>query len=100
MFTKSPVGSIVESVGSVINRHGNKLRGSLTTSNLSNEVSVAWNGTEEFTADGQNIIKTALHTYFPKRVHFYKYGSKASTLLFTSTSKVVMNQINRQSRIS
>ena len=63
------------------------------------KVNVAWNGPEEFTIDTQNIIKTTLHTYFPKNVHFYNYGSSSSTL-YTYTSKIVMNQINKQSRIS
>jgi hypothetical protein len=72
-FSKSPVESIVESVGSVINHHGNTSRASMTPKNLNDEINVVWNGPEEFSQDGQMIIKASLHSYFPDKIHFYAY---------------------------
>lgn len=47
-FSKSPVESIVESVGSTINYHGNKSRASMNHQTLNDEVNIVWNGPEEF----------------------------------------------------
>ena len=99
-FIKSPVESIVESVGSTINRHGNKHRASLTLNSLTDEINVAWNGPEEFSADAKAIIKNAIHSYFHNSsIHFYTHGTSSSYSSFT-TSKTVMNLINKKSRIS
>ena len=93
-FSKSPVESIVESVGSTINYHGNKSRSSLSHQSLNDEINVVWNGPEEFSPDAQAIIKASLHDYFPDTIHFYANHRNSFA------SSTVANVINKPSRIS
>ena len=47
-FVKSPLEAVVESVGSVINRHGYGQRSRLTAKHLSEEIMVSYNGPPKF----------------------------------------------------
>ena len=92
-FSKSPVESIVESVGSTINHHGNKSRSSMSHQTLNDEVNVVWNGPEEFSSDAQAIIKSSLYSYFPESIHFYAHSN------CSFASSTVANLVNKPSRI-
>ena len=97
-FSKSPCESIVESVGSVINRHGCDSRSKLTMENVNEEVFVAWNGPEEFSCDARALIRKAMNTYFHNKLHLYTAGSASNSYSYTSSS--IVNILNKNSRIT
>ena len=97
-LVKSPCESIVESVGSVINRHGCEERSKLSHENLNDEVFVSWNGPEEFSCAAQTLIRKALHSYFPQKIHLYTAGTFSNPSAYTSST--IVNLINKPSRVS
>ena len=42
-FVNAPIETIVEAVGSVINKHGSKARSSMKPSTIADEIFVSWN---------------------------------------------------------
>ena len=76
-FVKSPLEAVVESVGSVINRHGYGQRSQLTAEHLSEEIMVAFNGPPKFSSASYSLIRESLYQYFKgKPIHFYKDTKK------------------------
>ena len=94
-FVKSPLEAVVETVGSVINRHGHDSRGRLKADGLSQEVAVAYNGPRKFTREAKAICKSALSSHFTgKSVHFYtKKGH------FKVASSTIATILKKRSRI-
>ena len=87
--------SIVESVGSVINRHGDKARASMKTEHLANEIFVSWNGPQEFSNRANELIRYSLFKYFqPKPINFYTRKGD-----FSVGSSTVASILRKQSKL-
>ena len=56
-FVKSPLEAVVESVGSVINRHGYGQRSRLTAKHLSEEIMVSYNGPPKFSSASYALLR-------------------------------------------
>ena len=95
LFVKAPLEAIVESIGSVINRHGSKARAKMKTEHLANEIFVSWNGPQEFSKKANELIRSSLFKYFhPKPIYFYTEKGD-----FNIGSSTVANILRKRSRI-
>ena len=85
-FVKSPLEAVVESVGSVINRHGYGQRSRLTAKHLSEEIMVSYNGPPKFSSASYSLLRRSLYQYFKEKpIHFYKGETKGNFEVQSST---------------
>ena len=94
-FTKSPLEATAETIGSVINHHGTKVRQSLHASTLSTEVQVAWNGPNEFTPEATKLIKESLEEYFKDKHTGIRFFRKSALKFVSSTLSAYMTRPSR-----
>ena len=93
-FVKAPIETIVESVGSVINKHGKKERSSMKPRNLSDEIFVSWNGPPEHSVAARKLLNNSLNSYFKGNPRFYKNNKRSAN--FSSTSSSVGKMLLKQ----
>ena len=95
-FVKSPLEAVVESVGSIINRHGYGQRSRLTAEHLSEEIMVAFNGPPKFSSASYSLIRESLYQYFKgKPIHFYKNTKKSNFEVQSSTIAAIRRKSAR-----
>ena len=95
-FVKAPLEATAETIGSVINQHGNKGRCSLLPSSLSNEVQIAWNGLEEFQTATTDLIREALYEYFEGKKTGLRFYINTKLKLMSTT---IRDNMAKRSRI-
>ena len=63
-FVNTPLETPAETFGSVINQHGRKQRCFLSSSSLSSEIQIAWNGPCMYDPMAKDMIAEAIKKYF------------------------------------
>ena len=97
-FIKAPIETIVESVGSVINKHVKKARSAMKPQTLADEVLVSWNGPSEHSSAAEAILHKALHNHFTESpITFYKNSKRSK--IFATASSTVGKMLKTKSRI-
>ena len=92
-FVKSPLEAIVESIGSVINRHGYCQRSSMTPENLFDKITVAFNGPPKFSKQISSLLEKALFDYFAnKPLHFYENQTNGVFQIPSSTVSKILKK--------
>ena len=94
-FMNIPLETTAETIGSVINNHGCKNRGSLLPKTLSNEVQVAWNAPSEFSHFKTSLIKESLDKYFKEGQTGLRFYERKRLALMSSTIAEFMKKRSR-----